>query len=110
MKLKQVWNVTSFADVLQLVLGILTLVILFTGMFMVFSFSKFYPWYLTKGSFSLLWFLYISDFVMESVTSTMVLSAGFCTQEFERNGLQVGLINSDSGHGHNMTKADCMQM
>ena len=51
MKLKQVWNVTSFADVLQLILGILTLVILFTGMFMVFSFSKFYPWYLTKGKY-----------------------------------------------------------
>ena len=49
MRAKQIWHVTSFADVLQLILGILTLVILFTGMFMVFSFSKFYPWYITKG-------------------------------------------------------------
>ena len=51
MRAKQIWHVTSFADVLQLILGILTLVILFTGMFMVFSFSKFYPWYITKSEF-----------------------------------------------------------
>ena len=29
--------------------GILTLVILFTGMFLVIGFSKFWPWYLTRG-------------------------------------------------------------
>ena len=88
----------SHADVLQLILGILTLVILFTGMFMVFSFSKFYPWYITK------------DFTPGTVSETVIRMGGYyCSDYFEQQGFTVGSITS-AAHGHNLTKADCMQM
>lgn len=112
MRAKQIWHVTSFADVLQLILGILTLVILFTGMFMVFSFSKFYPWYITKGEFKAESSMANanSDFVSYNVSERIVMSGGhFCADEFERQGYQVQTIQTGA-HGHNLTKADCMQM
>ena len=90
--------------------GILTLVILFTGMFLVVGFSKFWPWYLTRGLVKNLIFkiqlrLFL-DFEQKDISRITVWTGGrYCANEFENSGMMMTGIYQTGLNGHNLSRS-----
>ena len=83
--------------------------ILFTGMFLVIGFSKFWPWYLTRGKMKRLRILKNKtclDFEQKDIRRITVWTGGrYCANEFENSGLMMTGIYQTGLNGHNLSRS-----
>ena len=81
--------------------------ILFTGMFLVIGFSKFWPWYLTRGKIRIFSMNIIGlDFEIKDISRITVWTGGrYCANEFENSGLMMTGIYQTGLNGHNLSRS-----